>query len=67
MNIKAKYKVLIVGTGFSGICAAIRLRQSGIEDFIMLEKEDKMGGTWYVNKYPGGCSRCDVIFVLLFI
>jgi cation diffusion facilitator CzcD-associated flavoprotein CzcO len=53
MNIKSKHKVLIVGTGFSGICAAIRLRQNGIEDFIMLEKEDKMGGTWYVNKYPG--------------
>jgi cation diffusion facilitator CzcD-associated flavoprotein CzcO len=53
MNIKAKHKVLIVGTGFSGICAAIRLRQNGIEDFVMVEKEDKMGGTWYVNKYPG--------------
>ena len=53
MSIKEKYKVLIVGTGFSGICAAINLRKIGIEDFVMLEKEDKMGGTWYVNKYPG--------------
>jgi cation diffusion facilitator CzcD-associated flavoprotein CzcO len=48
-----KHKVIIIGSGFSGICAAINLRKIGIEDFLMLEKEDKMGGTWYVNKYPG--------------
>lgn len=48
-----KHKVTIIGTGFSGICVAINLRKIGIEDFILLEKEDKMGGTWYVNKYPG--------------
>ncbi len=47
-----KHKVIICGSGFSGICAAINLRKIGIEDFLMLEKEDNMGGTWYVNKYP---------------
>jgi cation diffusion facilitator CzcD-associated flavoprotein CzcO len=48
-----KHKVIICGSGFSGICAAINLRKIGIEDFLILEKEDNMGGTWYVNKYPG--------------
>jgi cation diffusion facilitator CzcD-associated flavoprotein CzcO len=48
-----KHKVIIIGTGFSGICAAINLRKIGIEDFVMLEKDDAMGGTWYANKYPG--------------
>ncbi len=53
VEIKGKAKALIVGTGFSGICAAIKLREIGIEDFLMIEKEDNMGGTWYVNRYPG--------------
>lgn len=53
MNPTKKYKVVIIGTGFSGICAAIKLREIGIEDFVLLEKDDKMGGTWYANKYPG--------------
>lgn len=53
MSTKIKHKVVVIGTGFSGICVAVNLRKIGIEDFVMLEKEDKMGGTWYVNKYPG--------------
>ncbi len=53
MTYKKKYKVIIVGTGFSGICAAYNLKKIGITDFLMLDKEDQMGGTWYANKYPG--------------
>ena len=49
---------MIVGAGFSGIGAAIRLRQEGIEDFVVLERADEVGGTWEANTYPG--CRCDV-------
>jgi cation diffusion facilitator CzcD-associated flavoprotein CzcO len=47
-----------VGAGFSGLGMAIRLKQSGIDDFVVLEREDDVGGTWYVNTYPG--CQCDV-------
>lgn len=50
--------VTIIGAGFSGLCMAIRLRQQGIDDFVILEKADEVGGTWYVNTYPG--AACDI-------
>lgn len=53
-----RYRVLIVGAGFSGIGMAIRLRQRGEEDFVIYEKEAGFGGTWWVNQYPG-CA-CDI-------
>lgn len=52
------YKTVIVGSGFSGICLAIRLKQRGINDFIVLEKAQEVGGTWRDNHYPG--AECDV-------
>src|SRR4051794_8100018 len=51
-------KVAIVGSGFSGLGTAIRLRQEGIEDFVVLERGDDVGGTWHYNTYPG-CA-CDI-------
>lgn len=50
--------VVIVGTGFSGLGMAIKLKQAGIDDFIVLEKSADLGGTWRDNTYPG-CA-CDV-------
>src|SRR5918996_1020119 len=50
--------VAIVGAGFSGLDMAIRLRQRGIEDFVVLERHEDVGGTWWANTYPG-CA-CDV-------
>jgi cation diffusion facilitator CzcD-associated flavoprotein CzcO len=50
--------VAIVGSGFSGIGLAIRLKQDGVEDFAVLERGDGVGGTWHFNTYPG-CA-CDV-------
>src|ERR1700749_3386113 len=50
--------VAIVGSGFSGIGLAIRLKQEGVEDFAVLERGDGVGGTWHYNTYPG-CG-CDV-------
>ncbi len=51
-------QIVIIGAGFGGIGMAIRLKQSGITDFIMLERDPKIGGTWRDNTYPG--AACDV-------
>ncbi|HEY7632068.1 MAG TPA: NAD(P)/FAD-dependent oxidoreductase [Thermoleophilaceae bacterium] len=48
----------IAGSGFAGIGCAIRLKQEGVEDFLILERGDSVGGTWRDNTYPG-CA-CDV-------
>ncbi|HEY5006126.1 MAG TPA: NAD(P)/FAD-dependent oxidoreductase [Ktedonobacteraceae bacterium] len=50
--------IAILGTGFSGLGMAIRLKQSGREDFVVLEKASEIGGTWRDNTYPG-CA-CDI-------
>jgi cation diffusion facilitator CzcD-associated flavoprotein CzcO len=49
---------VVVGAGFSGLCAGIQLKQAGIDDFVILEKADRVGGTWRENTYPG--AACDV-------
>ena len=51
-------RIAIIGTGFGGLGMAIRLKQAGIEDFVMLEKAAGVGGTWRDNSYPG--AACDV-------
>jgi cation diffusion facilitator CzcD-associated flavoprotein CzcO len=55
---RANYEVIIVGTGFAGIGMAIRLKEAGSHDFVILEKDDGVGGTWRANHYPG--AACDV-------
>ena len=50
--------IVIVGSGFSGLGAAIRLRGEGITDFLVLERGQDVGGTWRDNTYPG--AACDV-------
>jgi len=52
------FRVAIVGAGFSGLCMAIRLKQEGLEDFVVLERDDDLGGTWRDNTYPG--CQCDI-------
>lgn len=54
----ARYRVAIVGAGFSGLGLAIRLRQRGTRDFVVLERGSTVGGTWRDNTYPG--ATCDV-------
>ncbi|MEJ1970263.1 MAG: NAD(P)/FAD-dependent oxidoreductase [Rhizomicrobium sp.] len=49
---KRDFKVLIIGAGMSGLLAAIRMQQSGI-DYTVVEKNADVGGTWMVNSYPG--------------
>src|SRR5882757_4970633 len=50
--------IAIIGSGFAGIGAAVRLQQAGFEDYVVLERADDVGGTWRDNSYPG-CA-CDV-------
>ena len=50
--------VLIVGGGFGGMLAAVRLQEVGITNFRIIEKAGDFGGTWYWNRYPG--AQCDV-------
>lgn len=45
--------VLILGGGLCGIAAAIGLQQAGIDDFVIVERSDDVGGTWHHNRYPG--------------
>ncbi|MGW2845665.1 flavin-containing monooxygenase [Streptomyces sp. NPDC001274] len=51
-------RVAVIGSGFGGLGAAVRLRREGITDFVVLERADSVGGTWRDNSYPG-CA-CDV-------
>ncbi len=47
------YEVIIIGAGFSGIGAAIKLKKNGIRNFVILERAADLGGTWRDNTYPG--------------
>jgi cation diffusion facilitator CzcD-associated flavoprotein CzcO len=51
-------RVAIIGAGFGGLGAGIRLRQAGMTDFVILERAASVGGTWRDNTYPG-CA-CDI-------
>jgi cation diffusion facilitator CzcD-associated flavoprotein CzcO len=46
-------ETVIIGTGFSGLLAAIRLQKKHCNDFVLLERSSELGGTWQVNSYPG--------------
>ena len=52
------YEVAIIGAGFAGLGAAIRLKQSRRNSFVVFERAGDVGGTWRENTYPG-CA-CDV-------
>ncbi len=50
--------VAIVGAGFGGLGMAIKLKEAGRTDFVVLERDSDVGGTWWQNTYPG--CQCDV-------
>ncbi|MDT4919380.1 MAG: hypothetical protein QOI15_282 [Pseudonocardiales bacterium] len=49
---------LIIGAGFSGLGTAARLRAAGIDDLLIVERADRVGGTWRDTTYPG--AACDI-------
>ncbi|MEU5158671.1 NAD(P)/FAD-dependent oxidoreductase [Streptomyces sp. NPDC020875] len=57
-NTPEHVRVAVIGAGFGGLGAAIRLRREGVTDFVILERAGAVGGTWRENDYPG--AGCDV-------
>ena len=49
---------IVIGAGFGGLAAAIKLKRAGFGRLVVLEKADRLGGTWRDNTYPG--AACDV-------
>ena len=49
----AARKIAIIGAGPGGLCMGIRLAQAGFHDFVILERAEGVGGTWFHNRYPG--------------
>ena len=47
------FETVIIGTGFSGLLAAIRLKKKNLNAFVLLERGSDIGGTWRDNSYPG--------------
>ncbi len=52
------HAALIIGAGFTGLGAAIRLAEAGVDDVVILERADRVGGTWRDTTYPG--ASCDI-------
>ena len=52
------HDTLIIGAGFTGLGAAIKLTEAGVDDIVILERSDRVGGTWRDNTYPG--VACDI-------
>jgi cation diffusion facilitator CzcD-associated flavoprotein CzcO len=52
------HEIAIVGAGFGGLGMAMRLKQEGVDDFVLIERGDDVGGTWWANSYPG--CQCDI-------
>lgn len=58
----AHHDVIVIGAGFGGLGAGIRLKAAGHDDFLIVERDAGVGGTWYANRYPG--AACDIPSVL---
>jgi cation diffusion facilitator CzcD-associated flavoprotein CzcO len=57
-ELPAEVEVAIVGAGFGGLGMAIQMKRAGMDDFVVLERADDVGGTWQANTYPG--CQCDI-------
>ena len=62
--LQTQVEVLIIGGGFGGMLAAARLRDTGINDLLIVETGGGFGGTWYWNRYPG--ASCDIEALVYF-
>src|SRR5215203_2856531 len=54
---RQRVRIAVIGAGHSGLCMGMKLKQSGLDDFVILEKAATLGGTWRDNTYPG--ASCD--------
>ncbi|WP_067709949.1 flavin-containing monooxygenase [Nocardia yamanashiensis] len=52
------HEVVVIGAGIGGICAGVKLREIGIEDFLIVDRVGGLGGTWYSHHYPD--AGCDI-------
>ena len=52
-DIVIDHQVVVVGAGFSGIGAAIKLDEAGFRDYVVLDEGNGVGGAWHWNTYPG--------------
>jgi len=52
------HHVAVIGAGPGGLCLGTKLQEAGIDDFVLFERADGVGGTWRHNTYPG--AACDV-------
>jgi cation diffusion facilitator CzcD-associated flavoprotein CzcO len=55
---KHEHEIIVIGSGFAGIGMGVKLLEAGFDDFVILEKAARVGGTWRDNHYPG--AACDV-------
>src|SRR3712207_6243137 len=53
MTAAPDHEIVVIGAGFSGIGAAIKLDRAGFGDYVLLEAADGIGGAWHWNTYPG--------------
>ncbi len=58
VTMRRDLSAVVIGAGFGGLAAAVELRRRGVQDVTVLEKEDRVGGVWRDNTYPG--AACDV-------
>lgn len=49
----AQYEVAVIGAGPAGIAAGAKLKMAGVDDFVIVERADDVGGSWHENHYPG--------------
>ena len=59
-----KIRFAIIGAGAGGLCTGIKLLERGQDDFLIFDREPRVGGTWQRNTYPG--VECDIAAHLLF-
>jgi cation diffusion facilitator CzcD-associated flavoprotein CzcO len=52
------HRIVIIGAGIAGVGLGVRLRKAGVEDFVICERNESVGGTWFEHTYPG-CA-CDI-------
>jgi cation diffusion facilitator CzcD-associated flavoprotein CzcO len=57
-NTTTHHDIVVIGAGFAGLGMGMRLKQAGVDDFIVVEKDAGVGGTWWANRYPG--AACDI-------